>query len=586
MTRQTTSRGLVWIEPDQNEREVSTFARSTGLSPAVASLLLRRGVEVEDVSDFLNPTLRRYFPDPSSFRDMDKAAQLIAQAILSGRSTAVLADYDVDGATSAAQLIRYFRYFGRELTLYVPDRLTEGYGPSPNAFASLKERGVDLVVTVDCGAAAEEALSHASDIGLDIIVLDHHLMGEKIPQCAALVNPNRPDCNSGQGHLAAAGVVFVLLAAVNRYLRQEEKLDAGELPDLIGLLDLCALGTLCDMAPLKGVNRAFVLQGMKVFAANESAGVSALCQVSGRSRPERITDLTFGLGPQLNAGGRIGDPWLATELLAAVEFEDALPIAEKLFRLNEARKEIESRILQEARQQVLIQLEQYPDLSVAVVSGEGWHPGVIGIVAGRLKEEFLIPAVVIGWGDDFGDLAKGSARSVEGINIGNAIARAREEGILKSGGGHAMAGGLSVDPDRIDEFRDYLIAKLQSQDREIAQAREVKIDFDVLTSALNIHFLDILEQAGPYGAGAPKPILRIKEARVLDRRQIGKNHMKVTLDDGSGKVACVAWRATDTPLWDGCRPGSVIDVIGYADRNSWQGRDSVQIEIIDTLVKN
>ena len=582
----TTSRGLIWLEPPQNDQEVSNYARSVGLEPSVAALLIRRSVSTDEVPDFLNPTLRRYFPDPSSFRDMDKAASLIASAILSGRRTAVFADYDVDGATSAAQLIRYFRHFDRDLTLYVPDRLTEGYGPSPAAFADLKASGIELVVTVDCGAAAESALAHAEDIGLDIIVLDHHLMGEKIPSCAALVNPNRPDCNSGQGHLAAAGVVFVLLAAVSRHMRQSEGLDQTELPDLLQSLDLCALGTLCDMAPLIGVNRAFVLQGMKVFASNESAGISALCQVSGRSRPERITDLTFGLGPQLNAGGRIGDPWLATELLAATHFEDALPIAERLFRLNEARKEIESNILQLARQQVLNQLETNPDLSVAVVSGEGWHPGVIGIVAGRLKDEFLVPSIVIGWGENFGDVAKGSARSVTGINIGDAISKAREDGLLLAGGGHAMAGGLSIEPDKIDSFRFYLQEKLRSQEKVIADARQVQIDLDVLSSALNIRFLDILEQAGPYGAGAPKPILRIKEARVLDRRQIGKNHMKVTVDDGSGRVACVAWRAAETPLWDGCRPGAIIDLIGHAERNSWQGRDSVQIEILDTLVKN
>ncbi|MAK61867.1 MAG: single-stranded-DNA-specific exonuclease RecJ [Ponticaulis sp.] len=582
----TSARGLVWLEPNISSEMVSDFARQTGQTEPVSALLLRQHVKPDEVEHFLNPTLKHFFPDPSTFKDMNNAAGFLADAIQSGKSVAVLADYDVDGATSAAQLIRYFRHFDRSLELYVPDRLKEGYGPSPHAFEVLKSQGVEIVVTVDCGAAAETALNHATDIGLDIIVVDHHLMGEDIPVCSALVNPNRPDCDSGQGHLAAAGVVFVLLVAINRHLRESGQFTEAELPNLMHWLDLCSLGTLCDMVPLRGVNRAFVVQGLKTFAQQESAGISALCQVSGRSTPERINDLTFGLGPQLNAGGRIGDPWLATELLASTKFEKALPIAEKLHGLNEARKEIEADILSQARLMAKQQLESKPDLPVIVVGGEGWHPGVIGIVAGRLKDEFLVPSIVIGWGDAFGDVAKGSARSVTGINIGSAIVSAREAGLLLSGGGHAMAGGLSLEPDQIGAFRAYLEAHITDLDVNAEDARTVQIDFDVLASALSLDFLTILEKAGPYGAAAPKPLLRIKSARVRDRRLIGTNHMKVTLDDGSARLECVAWRSAETPLWDACAPGAEIDVIGHAERNAWRGRDSVQFEIVDCVAKN
>ncbi len=582
----STARNLIWIEPETDLDLVSSYARKAAIDEPLAALLIRRNVDVGEVEHHLHPTLRHYFPDPSSFADMDKAADLVSTAMLSGQKTAVLADYDVDGATSAAQLIRYFRHFGKDLDLYVPDRLKEGYGPSPAAFDELKARGVELVITVDCGAAAEAALQHGYDIGLKIVVVDHHLMGEHIPRCSALVNPNRPDCGSGQGHLAAAGVVFVLLTAMNRLLRESHGYKQGDLPALLDYLDLCALGTLCDMAPLHGVNRAFVLQGLKVYAQNESAGIAALCQVSGRSTPDRITDLTFGLGPQLNAGGRIGDPWLATKLLASTEFLEALPIAETLNRLNTDRKEIEGAILQEARIQARRQLEADPDLPMIVVGQEGWHPGVIGIVAGRLKDEFLRPALVIGWGDNFGELAKGSARSVTGINIGNIISSAAADGLLLSGGGHAMAGGLSMLPDKLGELGSYLTKKVAQIGACPDEPRRIEIEIDVFASALSTDFVQALERAGPYGAGAPKPVLRIKDVAVLDRRLIGKNHIKARLGDGSGHVEAVAWRASDTELWDALAPGNLVDVVGYAEINAWQGRDRVQFEIIDARSKN
>lgn len=582
------ARGLKWLSPDINDRDLSDYARAAGLDVPLAALLMARGVEVDAIEPFLNPTLKREFPDPSSLKDMDNATELIAHAIENDRKVAVLADYDVDGATSAAQLIRYFRAFDREVSLYVPDRIKEGYGPSPAAFQHLKDAGMDLVITVDCGAAAEAALSHGADIGLDIVVIDHHLMGENIPACSALVNPNRPDCASGQGHLAAAGVVYVLLASLNRFFRTQRGTDAKSLPDLLAYLDLCALGTLCDMAPLEGVNRAFVVQGLRVVSQDECPGVLALSTVSGRSAPRTVTDLTFGIGPQLNAGGRIGDPWLATKLLAETEFEKALPLAEQLQRLNEARKEIEADIQHQARIQISKYIETNPNAPVLIAGGEGWHPGVIGIVAGRLKDEFHKPVAVVGWGDEFGDVGKGSARSVRGMNIGAAIVAASADGVLVTGGGHAMAGGFSVEPDKLDDLRAYLAKYFAEVDSELEEARTVQISFDVLVSALSPEFLTTLEKSGPFGAAAPKPILRIRDAEIIFRREIGKNHLKVTVDDGSGRLDCVCWRSLHTPMGDALKKGNCVDIIGYAERDTWksrQGKEAVQFEIFDVMQK-
>ncbi|MEL6211548.1 MAG: DHH family phosphoesterase, partial [Pseudomonadota bacterium] len=339
---------------------------------------------------------------PSSFADMDKAAGLVLDAIVDGKAVTVFADYDVDGGTSSAILTRYFRAWGRELGLYVPDRLKEGYGPSPAAFEALKQTGADLVITVDCGAAAREALEHAAAIDLPVIVIDHHLMGGAEPPAAALVNPNRPDDTSGQGHLAAAGVVYVFVAALNRLARERGISPEGGLPDILQWLDLCALGTLCDMSPLQGANRAFVRQGLKILERGQNTGLRALADIAGIGKIESVYHATFVLGPRLNAGGRVGDPWLAAKLLATEDRHEAIEIAERLHGLNDERKAVEAAILEQASVEVEKTLAADPDAGILIAAGEGWHPGVIGIVAGRLKERFHLPAIVIGWGEGLG----------------------------------------------------------------------------------------------------------------------------------------------------------------------------------------
>lgn len=576
-----TARGYFWIEPVIDQAAIHSYARESGVPIPVAALLLRRGVAASDAKAFLSPKLKHLLPDPSLFADLDPAVEHIAEAITQKKKVVVFADYDVDGATSAAQLIRYFRHFGLVLDLYVPDRLKEGFGPSPAAFEHLKQKGYDLVITVDCGAAATEALKTAAEISLPVIVLDHHLMGPPSSDCVALVNPNRSDCQSGQGHLAAAGVVFMILVGLNRYFRTTQSIQVAQLPDLMSFLDLCALGTLCDMAPLKSLNRAFVQQGLTLIQATPPSSFLALSQVTGRSAPKSVSDLTFGIGPQLNAGGRIGDPWLATELLATTELGEAMPKAELLFNLNEQRKEIEQSILDACRRSVESAKQQKSDDPIIVISGEGWHPGVIGIVAGRLKDEFHKPTVIIGHGTEFGNLAKGSARSVQGVNIGELLSNAQAEGIIVSGGGHAMAGGLSLQVSRIDELRSFLNNTVGETVKTLQQARHLEIDGVLLCSAINRELVDTVEQCGPFGAGAPKPLFLVRDVSLARQRVVGRGHVSLQLEDGSGKTDAISWRSSDRPIGDLLLSGQRVDVVGHITPNEWRGPQAAQLEIVD-----
>ncbi|MEL6210208.1 MAG: DHHA1 domain-containing protein, partial [Pseudomonadota bacterium] len=437
-----------------------------------------------------------------------------------------------------------------------------GYGPSPEAFRHLKETGADLVITVDCGAAATAALETAEEISLPIVVIDHHLMQGAFPPAAALVNPNRPDDTSGCGHLAAAGVVFVFAAALNRLARQRGIAPEGGLPDPMAWLDLACLGTLCDMAPLQGVNRAFVRQGLKVLQRGESVGIRALADVAGLGDVKSVYHATFMLGPRLNAGGRVGDPWIAAKLLACDDRAEAIELAEQLHALNDARKAIEQEILAQARAMAEAQLEKDPNRGVLVMSGEGWHPGVIGIVAGRIKDKFHLPSIVIGWGDDLGPVAKGSARSVTGVNVGDAIAAAAKDGVILSGGGHAMAGGLSCEPGQIDGFDAWMVAHMAEFVEERRAAKGLTIDAVLAPGAANLDLCAKLEDIGPFGAGAPEPVFAFRNITVAGTRRIGANHLKLQAGDETGRVDVLAWRAADTPLGDALQAGGSFHLAG------------------------
>ncbi|WP_300378735.1 single-stranded-DNA-specific exonuclease RecJ [Henriciella sp.] len=573
--------GRFWSLSSPEPDAVRQYTLKTGLPDLVCRLLLARGVGHDQAQAYMQPKLKDTFPDPASFQDMEKAAGLLLDAIKERMKVVVFADYDVDGGTSSALLTRYFRHWGSDIGLYVPDRLLEGYGPSPAAFRHLKEQGADLVVTVDCGAAATEALEEARRIGLPVIVIDHHLMGTELPETTALVNPNRADDTSGYGHLAAAGVVFVLLAAMNKVSRERGDAPQTGHPDILQWLDLCALGTLCDMSPLQDANRAFVRQGLKIMSKGNNPGLRALADVAGIGAVESVYHATFMLGPRLNAGGRVGDPWLAAKLLATDDRSEAIALAEQLDGLNSDRKAVEAAILEKAIAQAEREIERQADCGVLVASGEGWHPGIIGIVAGRLKDRFHLPSIVIGWGEGLGPVAKGSARSVKGVNIGAAISQAAREGMIVSGGGHAMAGGLSIEPERIEAFSRWMQDHMSAFKDERAEARRLEIDGVLSPAAATLELCDQLEALGPFGQGAPQPVFAMRDVRPVSGRIVGQNHVRFFADDGSARLECISWRSADTDVGQALMSGTPVHLAGRLKINEWNGRRRVQLEVLD-----
>lgn len=454
-------------DPDVTRAHVQAL----GLSEPLARALASREIAADQGEHFLNPTLRALFPDPSSFMDMDQAATAILDAMQAGESIHVFADYDVDGASSAALLVRWFRHLGAELPIYVPDRLKEGYGPSAPAFDRLKASGADLVITVDCGAAANEAVAHATDIGLKVVVIDHHMMREEPPKCLAVVNPNRPGCPSGQGNLAAAGVVFVLLAALNREGRKRGLFASTPEPDIRQWLDLAAMGAICDVTRLTGFNRALASLGLKNMSGWNNPGLAALMRVAGSELGEaKSQTVGFVLGPRINAGGRIGRSDLGASLLSTQDVREADMLARELDELNRARRDVEADVTEQAIRMVEATGAHQDESACVVVAGEDWHPGVVGIVAGRLRERWRKPVVVIGL-DPVTGIGKGSGRSQQGMNLGRAVQKAWEEGVLVAGGGHAMAAGLTVATDNLEMLRAFLNEAL-SGEQEAAQAHQ------------------------------------------------------------------------------------------------------------------
>jgi single-stranded-DNA-specific exonuclease len=538
--------GRRWLARSVDDALVTALARHLDIPAALAQVLAGRGVGLEDGARFLGPSLKRELPDPSLFAGMNEAAAVLSDAIERRRKVAVFADYDVDGATSAAQMIRYFRARGLELDLYVPDRIAEGYGPSGQAFSVLKARGAEVVVTVDCGAMAHEALIAAKGMGLEIVVLDHHQMTAELPPAAAVVNPNRPDCASGCGHLAAAGVTFMTLVALNREGRKRGAFKDAPEPDLFSLLDLAALGTIADVVPLVGVNRAITTQGLKVMSRLANPGLAALAEVADFKGPATPYTAGFIFGPRINAGGRIGRADLGARLLSTDDRAEAATIARQLDVLNRERREIE----RTATEAAVAQIDANParrDASVIVAAGEGWHPGVIGIVAGRLKERYGRPAIVIALPGSGEREAKGSGRSVSGVDLGGLIAAARNDGLLIAGGGHAMAAGLTVAADGVPDLAAYLADALDAQGGP-PQA-SLKLDGLLAPSGAVRELADAIADAGPFGPGNPEPVFALAEVRVRGRREVGTGHLRVTLEDAGGsRVDAIAFRALDGPL--------------------------------------
>lgn len=575
--------GRRWRLREAPTATVRALQQGFGLIEPVARSLAARGVGPEGAADFLKPTLRALFPDPSQFKGMDEAAKLLTDAALDGRRTVVFADYDVDGAASAALLVRWFRALGSDLCIYVPDRMKEGYGPSAAAFERLKAHGAELVVTVDCGAAAHDALAAADAMGLPVVVIDHHLMrpGEA-PPCAALVNPNQPGCPSGQTDLAAAGVCFVLLVALNREARRRGAFCDRPEPDVKAWLDLAAMGAVCDVTRLLGFNRALTAQGLKVMSRWGNPGLKALLDVAGAEGPASVFHAGFILGPRINAGGRIGRSDLGARLLSSDDPEEAMALAHELDGLNASRKEVERVALEAAKRKIERESNLSPEDGVIVVAGEDWHPGVVGIVAGRLRELYRKPVIVIGV-DPITGVGKGSGRSQPGVNLGRAVQEAYDAGLLMAGGGHAMAAGLTVRAALVPDLRAFLRQRLDGEMEEATAQDALDVDALSAPGQGGRALYDAYQALAPFGPGAPEPTFAVPDVKVEQVRPMRGGHLRCVLADQSGaKLRAVAWRSEDTPL--GRRlleGGGTLHVAGKFKADDWTGRRAVELDIED-----
>ena len=574
--------GRRWRERRADPAVTRDHQARLGLCEPLARALASRGIAGEDGEAFLRPTLKALFPDPSSFADMDRAATVLVDALEADRKLVVFADYDVDGAASAAQLVRWFRHMGKDLPIYVPDRLTEGYGPSPAAFRHLRAEGAELVVTVDCGAAAYDAVAAAGEIGLEVVVIDHHMMREAPLATAALVNPNRPDCRSGQGVLAAAGVTFVLLAALNREARARGLFKERPEPDLRQWLDLAAMGAICDVTQLVGFNRAIAALGLKAMSAWSNPGLAALMAIAGAKTAEAgVFQAGFILGPRINAGGRIGRSDLGARLLSTDDPAEAADLARELDALNAQRKDVEREITAAAMLAVERDSNFDPAAPAIVVAQEGWHPGVIGIVASRLRERYRKPVVVIGL-DRAADIGKGSGRSQTGVNLGAAIQVAFDQGLLLTGGGHAMAAGLTLRPSAIPEFRAFLCERLAGE--MTLASEEDALDIDALAAPGAARgLLDDFKVLAPFGPGNPEPRFALANVRSERPMALRGGHVRCNLVDAAGvALKAVAWRAGETELGRRLTAGGgSLHVAGVLKADDWNGPGGVQLEIED-----
>lgn len=536
--------GRRWIARTADEAIIDGLARAHGLPEVACRMLAARDVGIGEAEHFLRPTLRQLLPDPSSLRAMEAAAGRLAAAVMRGERVVVFADYDVDGATSAALLLRFLAAVGLAATHYVPDRIGEGYGPNAPALLRLRGDGASVVVTVDCGSTATDALAAAAAAGLDVVVVDHHQCADVLPPACAVVNPNRSDDGSGQGHLAAVGVAFLLAVATNRALRAAGWYASRPEPDLRQWLDLVALGTICDMVPLAGVNRAFVRQGLVVMGGGGNAGLNALAATAGLTQPIGVGDLGFVLGPRINAGGRVGESDLGTRLLATDDPATAQALAARLDALNRDRQQVERAVLDQAVWQVTDGGADRGSLIWAV--GEGWHPGVVGIVASRLVDRFHKPAIV---GAVSETQVVASARSLPGIDIGAAIKAAVAAGLLLKGGGHPMAGGLTVARTRAEELADILARQVAAQRQGTAPVRALQVEAGLSLPAVGAPLLQTLADLAPYGSGNPEPIFGFATVQLQRVTPVGADHLRCQLRDGHGATAvAMAFRAAGSPL--------------------------------------
>ena len=578
VTRSVT--GRAWVYRGSDDRAGLMLAQRLDLPEVVGRLLAARGVDADTAERFLHPTLRDALPNPSCLADMDRAVTRLIAAIADNEPIAIFGDYDVDGATSSALLARFFAAAGAPVRIYIPDRITEGYGPNAPALLRLRAEGVKVVITVDCGITAFEALEDAAQADLDVIVVDHHVAEPRLPAAAAVINPNRLGDTSGLGMLAAVGVSFLLAVALNRGLR-----DAGWYtkngyaePDLLALLDLVALGTVCDVVRLEGLNRAFVTQGLRVMAKRANTGLAALADAAHIAEKPSEYHAGFVLGPRVNAGGRVGEASLGARLLTTGDAAEASELAAQLNGFNAERQAIEAEVLEEALDTVAA---QNADTPMIIVAGAGWHPGVIGIVASRLKDKYARPALVIGLD---GGTGKGSARSIEGVDLGSAVIAARQAGLLINGGGHKMAAGLTVEAAKLGELRDFLNERVGDAVAAGQVTPTLHVDAHIRLGGATTGLVAAIQQLAPFGAGNPEPRFVLPAVRIMKADVVGKGHVRCILsDDGKNRLKAIAFRAAGEPLGDALlnTSGLALHVAGKIRADTWQGRDGVQLIIDD-----
>jgi single-stranded-DNA-specific exonuclease len=577
--------GRVWRDrlDERGTLRALSIVQRHGLPELLARIVAGRGIEAEEVDTFLDPTVKRLMPDPSAITAMDAAAARLADAVQRRESVAIFGDYDVDGATASALLASYLRQAGLEAHIYIPDRIFEGYGPNVPAIRTLAERGTKLLVTVDCGTTSFEPLVEASRLGLDVIVIDHHQADEQLPPARAVVNPNRLDDLSRLGHLAAVGVTFLVLVALNRELRRRNFWSAARPePELLDLMHLVALGTIADVVPLKGLNRAFVAKGLIAMRRREHAGLTALMDVARLAGPPEPWHLGFMLGPRINAGGRIGRADLGAQLLMCDDPTDAAAMAAELDRLNRERQAIEQATLAQAEAEAMASLGIEEKGAVVVTAAAGWHPGVVGLVAARLKERFGRPAFAIAL--EPGETGTGSGRSIPGVDLGRAVRHAVAEGLLIKGGGHAMAAGITLRRDALGAFRAYLEETLASAVEASRREDSLLIDGAASAAAVNLELHATMDRAGPFGAGNAEPIIALPGHTVAYAETVGQAHVRARLRAGDGAIVnAIAFRAAGQRLGDALlnNRGQSLHVAGCLALDRWQGDPRVQMRILD-----
>jgi len=575
--------GQRWVSRlDQaGQNRALAISQIHGYSDLLGRVLAGRGVVLDDAASFLDPTLRSLMPDPDTLTDCRKAADRLAVAIKRREKVVVFGDYDVDGAASSALMTRFLRHFGIDAEIYIPDRIFEGYGPNPAAIEQLIDNGAELIVTVDCGSTSDESLAVAAKRGIDVVVIDHHQVGSALPACHALVNPNREDDLSGQGHLCAAGVVYLVLVNALRVLRNAGDGRVASF-DLLAQLDLVALATVCDVVPLKGLNRAYVVKGLIAARHMGNVGLAALLRKAAIGGPVTPYHLGFLVGPRINAGGRIGDAALGSRLLAMDDAGAAEKIAAQLDELNRERQAMEAAMLAEAEAEVLAEYGTGEGASVIVTARENWHPGIVGLLAARIKEKFRRPTFAIAF--DPNGRGTGSGRSINGFDMGKMVRAAVDGALLVKGGGHAMAAGLTVERAKLGKLRQFFEERAEAAVRDLVAIQTLKVDGALAASGATLELIDLLEQAGPYGSAHPQPVFAFPQHRLRDSRQVGANHIKVMLEgqDGS-RLDGIAFRATETPLGDFllASRGTSIHVAGSVSADLWQGQRRVQLRVTD-----